>query len=44
MPLSQKKDNFIDKAFTAIAEMIVQVMPIEENEKKAYIYGLIIIY
>ena len=38
MPLSQKKDNFIDKAFTVMAELIVKVMPIDEKEKKAYIY------
>ncbi len=38
MPVSQKKDNFIDKAFTVMAELIVKVMPIGENEKKAYIY------
>ncbi len=38
MPLSQKKDNFIDKAFTVMAELIVKVMPIAEQEKKAYIY------
>ncbi len=38
MPLSQKKDNFIDKAFTVMAELIVKAMPIDEQEKKAYIY------
>ena len=38
MPLSQKKDNFIDKAFTVMAELIVKAMPIDEKEKQAYIY------
>ena len=38
MPLNQKKDNFIDKAFTVMAEMIVKVMPVDETEKKAYLY------
>ena len=38
MPRSQNKDNFIDKAFTVLAEMIVKVMPIAQNEKQAYIY------
>ncbi len=38
MPLSQKKDNFIDKAFTVMAELIVKVMPVDETEKRAYIY------
>jgi len=38
VPLSQKKDNFIDKAFTVVAELIVKAMPIDEKEKKAYLY------
>ena len=38
VPLNQKKDNFIDKAFTVMAELIVKVMPIDSNEKEAYIY------
>ncbi|WP_320675575.1 photosystem I assembly protein Ycf3 [Prochlorococcus sp. MIT 1300] len=37
MPRSQN-DNIIDKAFTVMAEMIVKVMPINAQEKKAYIY------
>ena len=31
-------DNFIDKAFTAMAEVIVKMMPIEAKAKEAYIY------
>ena len=38
MPTSQNKDNFIDKAFTVLAETIVKMMPIAQNEKQAYIY------
>ena len=38
MPRSQNKDNFIDKAFTVMAEMIVKMMPIASQEKQAYIY------
>ena len=38
MPSNQYRDNFIDKAFTVIAESIVKVLPIAEKEKKAYIY------
>ena len=36
MPSNQNRDNFIDKAFTVIAESIVKIMPIAEKEKKAY--------
>ena len=38
MPSNQNRDNFIDKAFTVIAESIVKIMPIADKEKKAYIY------
>jgi len=38
VPSNQNRDNFIDKAFTVIAESIVKIMPIAEKEKKAYIY------
>ena len=38
VPSHQNRDNFIDKAFTVIAESIVKIMPIAEKEKKAYIY------
>ena len=38
MPSNQNRDNFIDKAYTVIAESIVKVLPIAEKEKKAYIY------
>ncbi len=38
MPSSNNKDNFLDKAFTVIAEGIVKIMPIAAKEKQAYIY------
>ena len=38
VPSNQNRDNFIDKAFTVIAESIVKIIPIPEKEKKAYIY------
>tara|TARA_Y100001970_G_C13929514_1_gene697495 strand:- start:140 stop:661 length:522 start_codon:yes stop_codon:yes gene_type:complete len=38
VPRSQNKDNFLDKAFTVMAEMIVKAMPIASKEKKAYLY------
>tara|TARA_Y100001968_G_scaffold333789_1_gene399506 strand:- start:8414 stop:8935 length:522 start_codon:yes stop_codon:yes gene_type:complete len=38
VPRSQNKDNFIDKAFTVLAETIVKMMPIASKEKQAYIY------
>ena len=38
MPRSREQDNPIDKAFTVMAEMIVKMLPIDSQEKKAYIY------
>ena len=35
VPSNQNRDNFIDKAFTVIAESIVKIMPIAEKEKKS---------
>ena len=34
VPNNQNRDNFIDKAFTVIAESIVKIMPIADKEKK----------
>ena len=34
VPSNQNRDNFIDKAFTVIAESIVKIMPIAEKEKR----------
>ena len=38
MPKSNNNDNFLDKAFTVIAEGIVKMMPIPAKEKQAYVY------
>ncbi len=38
MPNNPNRDNFIDKAFTVIADSLVKVLPIDDKEKKAYIY------
>ena len=38
MPSNQNRDNFIDKAFTVIADSIIKILPIDEKDKKAYIY------
>ncbi len=38
MPKSNNTDNFLDKAFTVIAEGIVKMMPIPAKEKQAYVY------
>jgi hypothetical protein len=35
VPNNQNRDNFIDKAFTVIAESIVKIMPIADKEKKS---------
>ncbi len=35
---SRQTDNIIDKAFTVMAEMIVKMMPVDNQEKEAYIY------
>ena len=38
MPRINDNDNFLDRAFTVIAEGIVKMMPIAAQEKQAYIY------
>ena len=38
MPRSQKNDNFIDKTFTVIADILLKVLPTTRNEKEAFIY------
>ena len=35
---SRQTDNIIDKAFTVMAEMIVKMIPVDKQEKEAYIY------
>jgi hypothetical protein len=38
MPRSQKNDNFIDKTFTIIADLLLQVLPTTQREKEAFAY------
>lgn len=34
----QKNDNFIDKTFTLIADILLKIFPASEDEKKAFAY------
>lgn len=38
MPRSQKNDNFIDKTFTVVADILLQVLPTSMDEKRAFTY------
>lgn len=38
MPRSQRNDNFIDKTFTVVADILLKVLPTTRNEKEAFIY------
>jgi tetratricopeptide (TPR) repeat protein len=38
MPKAQRNDNFIDKTFTVIADILLQVLPTSQREKQAFIY------
>ena len=38
MPRSQKNDNFIDKTFTVVADIILKVLPTSKEEKEAFSY------
>ncbi len=39
MPRSMKNDNFIDKTFTVVADLILKVMPgVSHDQKKAFAY------
>lgn len=38
MPRFQKNDNFIDKAFTVMADMVLKVLPASKQEKEAFSY------
>ncbi len=38
MPRSQKNNNFIDKTFTIIADIILKVIPTTQREKEAFGY------
>lgn len=38
MSRSQRNDNFIDKTFTVIADIILKILPTTKEEKKAFSY------
>jgi tetratricopeptide (TPR) repeat protein len=38
MPRSQRKDNFIDKTFTVMADLILKVLPTNKKAKEAFVY------
>ena len=38
MPRTQRNDNFIDKSFTVMADMILKMMPAKKSEKEAFAY------
>jgi tetratricopeptide (TPR) repeat protein len=38
MPRSQRNDNFIDKSFTVMADLILKVLPASNREKEAFAY------
>jgi tetratricopeptide (TPR) repeat protein len=38
MPRSQRNDNFIDKSFTVMADMILKVLPATHRQKEAFAY------
>lgn len=38
MPRSQRNDNFIDKTFTIIADLLLRIIPTTQREKEAFTY------
>lgn len=38
MPRLQKNDNFIDKTFTILADIVLKVLPTSKDEKQAFYY------
>nr|QCI07894.1 photosystem I assembly protein Ycf3 [Pleonosporium borreri] len=38
MPRQHKNDNFIDKTFTVLADIILKILPTSKEEKKAFYY------
>ena len=38
MPRSQRSDNFIDKTFTVIADILLRTLPTTSREKRAFSY------
>jgi len=38
MPRTQKNDNFIDKSFTVMADILLKILPATKKEKEAFAY------
>lgn len=38
MPRTQKNDNFIDKSFTVMADIILKILPTNKKAKQAFVY------
>jgi tetratricopeptide (TPR) repeat protein len=38
MPRTQRNDNFIDKSFTVMADLILKMMPTKQQAKEAFAY------
>nr|YP_010335991.1 photosystem I assembly protein Ycf3 [Tsunamia transpacifica]QUE27881.1 Ycf3 [Tsunamia transpacifica]UNJ14397.1 photosystem I assembly protein Ycf3 [Tsunamia transpacifica] len=38
MPRSQRNDNFIDKTFTVLADIVLKILPASKEEKEAFSY------
>ena len=38
MPRSQRNDNFIDKSFTVMADIILKILPTGKKAKEAFVY------
>nr|YP_009398053.1 photosystem I assembly protein [Gredgaria maugeana]ARW67239.1 photosystem I assembly protein [Gredgaria maugeana] len=38
MPRLQKNDNFIDKTFTILADIVLKILPTSKEEKEAFYY------
>lgn len=38
MPRSQRNDNFIDKTFTVMADVIMKILPTDKKAKEAFVY------
>ena len=39
MGRAQKNDNFIDKTFTVLADILLKVLPASKDEKQAFSYS-----
>ncbi len=38
MPRTQKNDNFIDKSFTVMADILLKILPANKKAKEAFVY------